>query len=359
MTAHFFSENLVVLWTSFFCVAIISFFSNKKMPKKSQIFSCIICAFNTSKQSNYKKHLTTRKHNLATLSTNRQHVDNEKEPQHTCVQCLRKYTDRSGLWRHKRSCKPEVSLVSQTMDIAPSPNDTMFKLMKELCISNIETNKQIVELMREKEQRSYSVVSATSSTPTTTNIINHITNTNTNNTQINVNMFLNEYCKDAMTIDDFIQSIQINMADMMYMAKHGNKEGLLAVIRNSLNQLQITERPLHCTDTKRHTTYVKENTGWNKENDQKHLKRLCSKTEHACLVKTMDIINENPKYTTNGTQEYETAIKMMMESNGGCMGSEHNRGGVIRQLEETISLDKHQIMDTVRISETVPKIQDE
>ena len=254
--------------------------------------------------------------------------------------CGKHYKYNSGLSRHKKKCKwTETAVTVHEGAVVPKNMDNEFicDLLREISISN-KQNAEFKHIIMEQQTKMIEM----SKSQTT-----HITNTNSNNTQINISMFLNEYCKDAMTIDDFIKSIEISMDDIMYMAKNGNKEGLLCIIMKSLDQLQITERPLHCTDIKRHTTYIKEPSGWNKENDQKNLKRLCNKTEHACIVKSMDIIHEHPQYMKNGTQEYETAIKMMTETNGGHSGSEYNHNLVIKSLEEKTHLDKPLMIDVI------------
>jgi len=322
--------------------------TNNESAEPVRFFECKICNYYTLRKSQYKRHITTTKH----LQHNDPCVILPQMEIFQC-ECGKKYKYNSGLSRHKKKCKwtdpknPEMENTELTVhqgitntDIVPKNmnNEFICDLLREISISN-KQNAEFKQIIMEQQTKMIEM----SKSQTTQNI----TNTNSNNTQINISMFLNEYCKDAMTIDDFIKSIEISMDDIMYMAKNGNKEGLLCIIMKSLNQLQITERPLHCTDIKRHTTYFKEPTGWNKENDQKNLKRLCNKTEHACIVKSMDIIHEHPQYTKNGTQEYETAIKMMTETNGGHAGSEYNHNLVIKSLEEKIHLDKPLMIDVI------------
>ena len=135
----------------------------------------------------------------------------------------------------------------------------------------------------------------------------------------------------------------------MYMSNNGNVAGLTKVLKNALDGLEITQRPLHCTDVKRHTTWVKEADGWQKDPEQAGLKRMCSKVEHACLIKTMDIIQGDDNYLIDGTAEYEHVHKMMLEAGGGSQRQAHNMPIVMRNIEENIKLDKQQMCDTVNV----------
>ena len=205
-------------------------------------------------------------------------------------------------------------------EAASSTNDLICKLLTDLA----QSHQQVVELLKEKNQ----LVPVTNTT---------INNTNCNNTQININMFLNEHCKDAITIGEFIRSIQPTVEDVLYMTKYGNKEGLSKILTNALGQLEITERPLHCTDLKRHTTYIKEPEGWMKETDQKQLKRLCNTVQHGCMKTAITILESDPKYKKNGTEEYEEGLKIMTETTA---ANDSTYEQISRVLEENTHLQK-------------------
>jgi hypothetical protein len=156
-----------------------------------------------------------------------------------------------------------------------------------------------------------------------------------NNNTFNVNMFLNEYCKNAVTIESFIDSIETTRDDVMYLTRHGNKAGMTKIITNALGQLGVTERPIHCTDLKRHTTYIKDSEGWNKEQAQEKLRRLLCNTQHKCLQRAIEILDSDPNYQKNGTPEYEERIKMMSE-----VTSDEGEEQVIRKIQETAQLNR-------------------
>ena len=328
------------------------------------------------------KHINTSKHTNAILTQKYKESHGEdiktvaKSPDdesYACA-CGRKYKFSSGLWRHNKMCNgnnrfvvdtPTEPIVQNTdtskLNISnifiPTPthgaqsqqHDVIYELLKEICFSNAETNKKNIELQTQNiELQTQMIELMKSQSHNTNNITNTMNNCNNTNTQVNINMFLNEQCKDAITLNAFIQSISPTFDEVMYMANNGNKEGLYKILKNSFSQIELTKRPMHCTDLKRHTTYVKDETGWLKDHDQTHLRKLCGKVEHACLVKTLAIIEGDERYTTNGTEEYEDSIRMMQESVGGRKGPVYNHGLILKSLEEQIALDQEKMKNTIK-----------
>ena len=295
-----------------------------KKTQKKLALDCEKCGFITCSKNDYDRHLMTAKHKNETNETQKTQKNSATL---TCKKCSQNFNSRTTLWRHGKTCVQDADMKAQDIqEIMKS--DTICKLLKELTITqqqNAEYNKQMIEIMKTKNET-----------------VSNITTTNNNNTQININMFLNDYCKDAITIGDFIKSIQPTVEDVLYMTKHGNKEGLSKILTTALGQLEITERPLHCTDLKRHTTYVKEPEGWTKETDQKHLKRLCAKTQHECMKTAVSILGENPNYSKNGTEEYEDSIKMMAETS-----KEPDHEFVAKAIEEQAHLGLKKILPQI------------
>ena len=353
--------------------------------KSTKLLSCNICDYTTSNLRDYNKHCTTRKHIKSTENTTNSSPNSK--PTYVCKKCNKQYSERTGLWRHNKKCITHSNNIqtenteykSDLVDLEPTspvkdssivtdyiaspstispsilheqPNskDVMCELLKELSITNkqnIDLQKQNVDIQKQNAEFQNRLLEFMKDN-TNHFVSNNITNNNCNNTQVNVNMFLNEQCKDAITLNAFIQSISPTFDEVPYMANNGNKEGLYKIIKNSFSQIELTKRPIHCTDLKRHTTYVKDETGWLKEHDQTHLRKLCGKVEHACLVKTLAIIEGDERYTTNGTEEYEDSIRMMQESVGGRKGPVHNHGLILKSLEEQIALDQEKMKNTIK-----------
>jgi hypothetical protein len=282
----------------------------EKTPKNPKLF-CEKCRFSSANKKDFDRHLGTAKHK-------NDNEDNEKTPKnptaYKCA-CSKSFVYSSGLSRHKKKCtfllsKPDDSLVVSSLgvDIEKSGDD-LYKLLKEMVISQ----SHVIELLQESAKK--------------TEISNTITNCNNNN-KITINMFLNEKCKDAITFQDFVKSIQPTVEDVLYMTKHGNAQGLTKIITSALGQLEITERPLHCTDMKRHTTYVKESEGWTKEHDQTHIKRLCNTTQHECMKIALNILDEDI------IEENEDRLKMMTETT-----KEPTQDVLLKTLESNVRLE--------------------
>lgn len=307
-------------------------------------FYCETCNFKTNRKSQYDEHITTEKHKIAlnpetsafvcelcnySVYRKSQYDRHLLTPKHIrlassecdmeCENCQKKYKNPASLNKHKLKCK--------------SSNELIIEILKEVVIAqhkNADFQQQYTDLqkqMLEQQSRLIELSGKAGSSITTANSYN-------NNT-FNVNMFLNEYCKNAVTIESFIDSIETTRDDVMYLTRHGNKAGMTKIITSALGQLGVTERPIHCTDLKRHTTYIKDSEGWNKEQAEEKLRRLLCNTQHKCLQRAIEILDSNPNYQKNGTPEYEERIKMMSEVTSD-EGEEH----VLRKIQETAQLNR-------------------
>ena len=226
---------------------------NKKVLKSSKYYFCENCDYNTCRQSQYDRHLLTSKH-LKSI------IINEKVPKssiitHVCTICNKIYKEPSGLWRHKKKCNQPNNTNSITIE---SNNDIVFN--KEFVMSILKQNAELQSQMIEQQNQMMEVIK---------NGTHNITNTNTNshNKTFNLNFFLNETCKNAMNITDFVNSIQLQLSDLENMGDVGFVNGMSNIIIKNLKDLEFHERPLHCTDIKREVLYVKDEDKWDKETD--------------------------------------------------------------------------------------------
>jgi hypothetical protein len=184
-----------------------------------------------------------------------------------CDTCGKSYSDRSGLWRHKKKCIIENLDESELTD-------------KDLIITLIKKNSELMSLL--------------STNNITNNNSHNTTNTNINNKTFNLNFFLNETCKNAMNISDFVSSIKVNLDDLEYTGRQGYIQGISNIILNNLQKLEQHERPLHCNDLKREVLYIKDNDKWEKETEAKPILTKAIKT----------IANENIKQIKNWREKY-------------------------------------------------------
>lgn len=309
------------------------------------LYKCDQCEYTSIKKSDLKKHFITNKHNSIAFNDSQENITKINN-----CGCGKTYKYSSGLWRHQKKCnykenlpiEPCTELTNELVCIDSSNlNNSGNKLIVSLLKDNADFKHQILDLLKNHVQ------TPTTINNTSNNVLHSSVSHNSNTNNITVNMFLNEYCKNAMTLEAFMNSIEISMDDILYMAKRGNREGLTMILKNAFNQLQITERPVHCTDKKRHTTYIKEDAGWTKDSEQQFLGKLCRKTEHKGMQLAMKTINEDPEYKERGTDKYELRIPIMYETIGGKEGAEYNHPLVIRSLEEHLDLDKKMILETI------------
>ena len=212
-----------------------------KIPKDADNFVCELCDFSCSKLSNWTKHILTLKHKSVTNSDS---LVTDKNADHKCPNCPKSYNSRNGLWVHsKKCCKNDVTV------------DDSKTIIKQLIQQNqdfkdllIEQNKTIIESMKHHS-------------------ISNTINANSHNKTFNLQVFLNEECKDAMNISDFMNSIQLQLEELESVGRLGFVEGISKIIIKNLKALDIRKRPVHCTDLKRETVYIKENGVWVKDDD--------------------------------------------------------------------------------------------
>ena len=237
--------------------------SIQKSQKIANKFYCECCHYSTSNLYDFNKHNKTTKHFVndnSIISTDLSQKSQEKK--FICVNCNKSYKDNSGLWKHKKKCYHEINNEEINHQITPELIMSVLQQNKELQQILLEQNKTIVELSKNN---------------TITNNNNNITNTNSHNKTFNLQVFLNETCKDAMNIMDFVDSIKLQLTDLEKVGKIGYVEGISNIIVKNLNSLDETKRPVHCTDSKREVMYVKDEDKWEKENENKQKLRKAIK----------------------------------------------------------------------------------
>jgi hypothetical protein len=231
--------------------------NDAKNSKKLLKFSCDFCDFVCSNKQDYTRHLSTRKHKMMTNN------DAQYSNEYICL-CGKKYKYRQGLSIHKKTC----TFVEETEEKTYKNDDKLgeFQLDKELLIKLLLKNQDIMEGVLLKNQdvmeKMMEIMPKLGN-----NSHNNITNNNTTNNQFNIQMFLNEHCKNAMNLTDFIDSLPITAATYDSTIQNGLTKTLTNMITNGLSQLDILERPIHCTDATRKTLYVKEANNWEKDTE--------------------------------------------------------------------------------------------
>lgn len=300
----------------------------KKVPKSSKNYECKMCAYNTVRKSQFARHLLTAKHCQLTSLTEK--VPKSSNSDFMCEYCNKHYKSRVGLWKHKRLCSDEIdtkqSIINGQLKQHNPESDTIIELIKqnqEFKELIIEQNKHIVELAQK---------------PTTTNnqTINH-------NQKFNLNVFLNEQCKDAINMSEFLEDMELNMEDLTETGRLGYVNGISRILVNKLRELDTYKRPLHCTDLKRETLYIKENDEWSRENDSKEaLKGLVNKVANKNCKNIEQWRDEHPEYQIFDSPHNVEYMKLCNIVLGG-IGEQENkqfRDKIVRSVIKEVLVNK-------------------
>ena len=331
---------------------ILSTAVNQKIDTNIQKFICEACHYNTSKRVDYLKHTSTQKHKKAILATPPETLATKSitcPDKYECTNCRRKYSDRSGLWRHRKVCEKKhpkscenVSMVvadtsvqlyekSDTQDENEKLKHTT-SMMLELIKQNqefknilIEQNNAMIELAK-KPQISNSTIHHT-----------------TQNNQFNLSFFLNEQCKDAVNLIDFVNSIELQLNDLENTAKYGFVEGISRIFIDALAKLDVYKRPLHCTDLKRDVLYVKDQDKWEKEAENKpNIKKAVGQIVNKNLQQIEAWQEKNPEFAKANTKDNDDHIKILLSALGGSSPNEadKNTEKIVKNIAKEVVLVK-------------------
>ena len=291
-------------------------------------FCCELCNYNTSSLKDYNKHLITDKHNSRTKLNDLEHISPKNPTEYICKKCNKIYRARNSLWYHEQKCN------KKDVDTSTEPSDK--QLIMLLLKQNSEIIKENSELRKEQTDIKELILEIVKNgTHNTTN--NAITNnTNSHNKAFNLNFFLNETCKNAMNITDFVESIKLQLSDFMTIGEVGFVEGISNIIVKNLNSLDETVRPIHCTDQKRETFYVKDENQWEKEEDDrknihKMIKGVAYKNEK--LMKTYK--ETYPDYNDPDSHRSDQYSKTVIEAMD-C--KEESREKIIRKISKATTI---------------------
>ena len=279
---------------------------NILVQESSKKICCKKCNYITSRKSQYDRHLLTLRHEKIINDNNLE----QKVPNEFICECGKKYNYLSGLSRHRKTCKGEKK---ETAIIENEENIDYKSMFLEMINENKELRKQISELI-----------------PKVGNTIN-----SNNKQKFNINVFLNEKCKDAISMDEFIDKIEVSMKNLLTTKEKGQVYGISNIIMENMNKLSLYERPLHCTDKKRETLYVKNNE-WEKDDSKEHINKALKKVESKQLKNLNVWLETHPNYMNNPLEQEEFA-KLMSE----CGKSiDDGREKIIKKLCDNVYIEK-------------------
>ena len=297
------------------------------MPNNAEKYKCMLCDFECCKKSNYDTHLLTSKHKNRTNSNNLEQKNAEvdsKDCLFYCKNCNKCYKARNSLWYHEKKCNQQCN-IKENDDIVNSKDE----LIKYLINENKEFKNLILEIVKKD---------------TTTNNISNINTNNSHNKTFNLQFFLNETCKDAMNMSDFINSLTLQLSDLESVGKLGFVDGISNIIIKNLEALDVEKRPVHCCDAKRETMYIKDQDKWEKDDtEMKRMKELVRyvRDKNISMVNIWrdlypECVKSNSKKTTQFNQIY-------MESFGGEKGTKKEKEEkIISRIAKEVIIDKNE-----------------
>jgi hypothetical protein len=296
---------------------------NQIQQNSAHKYFCKICNYNTDRKCNYDTHINSRKHvtNSANGNNGNQNQQKISESNYCCQNCEKKFVNRSGLWKHKKSCFKENILENKKEE----PID------KELFMMVLKQNSELIKEHADLKE----IILEIAKNGTTNNSHNTI---NSHNKAFNLQFFLNETCKNAMNITDFVESIKLQLSDFMKIGEVGFVEGISNIIVKNLNSLDEAIRPIHCTDQKRETFYVKDENQWEKEeNDRKKLNKMIKGVAYK-NEKLMKVYKETyPDYNNPESKRSDQYSKTVIEAMD-C--KEESREKIIRNISKATTIKK-------------------
>ena len=300
----------------------------KNEQNEPGFFLCEKCDYKCIKKSNYDRHLATDKHkwiHFGYILDTKNEPSSENEPDTNKFfecECGKKYKYSQGLSKHKKICK----IITPSHNAENDPTD------KELIMMLIKENSDLKHLVLDVCQKIQ---------PLNNTVNSH--NNVTNNKTFNLQLFLNETCKDAMNIMDFVDSIKLQLSDLENVGQLGYVEGISKIIVSNLNSLDETKRPVHCADSKREVMYVKYDNKWEKENADKSKLRnaiKCVSRKNSKLLK--DFRSQHPDCDKSDSKYSTKYDKLTLEAFGGKGDDyEGKENKIIKNIAKNVVIDKY------------------
>jgi hypothetical protein len=290
-------------------------------------YECKKCDYITFNKYDYEKHINTIKHRSNVLAMESIELSQKsQEKKFICNQCNKEYKDNSGLWRHK---KKECN--EKNKDIISEITDN-----KDLILLLINDNKELrsilLEQCKEKDEYKNMVMKVLEN-----GTHNTTTHTNSHNKAFNLNFFLNETCKDAMNIMDFVDSIKLQLTDLEKVGELGFVDGISNIIVKNLKELDITERPIHCTDKKREVLYVKDENKWEKDEEKNKIKKAIKRVANKNIRLLPSFKEKYPdcnKSTSNHSDKYNKIIVESMDTDA------NSENKIITKISKEVTIQK-------------------
>jgi hypothetical protein len=310
---------------------------DKIQPNSAFNFYCENCDYGTSKKCNYDTHMASDKHKRLTkrLQMRQKSAEIQPDTSETFIcSCGKKYQHRQSLWKHKKTC----CIISCKEDLNDSAKqqqliEYLLKENSEFKHLMIDQNKQIFEIAKNSGHHN----------------TNNSHNTTNNNNNFNLNFFLNEKCKNAMNIMDFVAQLQVGIKDLEDTGRLGFAEGISKIIINGLKHMDISDRPIHCSDSKREVVYIKDKDQWNKETtDKLILTNAIKHVAHKNMKQISEWTKTHPEFNDATSKQNDKYLKIVCESMSGSSQEETNKNynKIIKNIVKETIIDKDALCET-------------
>jgi hypothetical protein len=318
---------------------------NKNKHFLSTKYSCDICNYETCRKSNFDSHILTNKHTMATFGNK---IKQNSSNIFICEKCNKIYKDRTGLWKHKTKghCEKPDCIIFKQEDEGMECKYVAEPIDKNLILLLIKENADLKNMMIEQQ---YKMMEHQSKMMEQQNIVLEIakngthntTHTNSHNKSFNLQFFLNETCKDAMNITDFVDSLKLQLSDLEKVGELGYIEGISSIIVKNLKELDVTQRPVHCTDKKRETIYIKDEDKWEKDEEKKKMHKLVRKVADKNARLLPKFKEKYPDYNKSTSRVSDQFNKIIIESMGGHGDDDYEKEEkIIKKVSKEIAIDK-------------------
>jgi len=304
--------------------------NDKSSDKIDKTFACSYCDYKTSKRFNYTKHLLTPKH-IKNINSLQKVANDSNESKYKC-DCGNNYKYRQGLFNHKKNCSFKDS--PNFLEINKKEDGKVFIL--ELIKQNQEFKELLIQQNKEHNELINKIIEREP-----TQIINNTNNNNsTTNQSFNLNVFLNETCKDAMNVKEFLDNLNPTIDDLENVGEKGFVKGISEIILKSLRGMEVNKRPIHCTDIKREIVYLKEDDKWNKDDtNNSKMKELIRRVENKNFSNIYHWQQMNPNVRVLDSPEYNKQVLLMDKSGEAVNNEDRVRGKVLKELLKEIHIN--------------------
>ncbi len=327
--------------------------ADKNHGKNITEYFCECCNYKTVRQSEFKRHQSTAKH-LRLLK-----ITKITEPQKQCIisnsnnsknksqsekiwkcECGKIYKQRQSLHKHKKKClfeEEEEEEEEEEKEFKSNEINTEHLERQKTASLGISDETVMAILQENVEMRKTMMEQANEHRKQITELMPLIGNTTTNN-NFNLNLFLNDTCKDALNLTDFINSIQVQLKDLEYTADNGHVKGISSIFQQALSNLEVEKRPLHCTDLKREVLYIKDNDEWHKDEVKGQIKKAVTKVVNKNLGNTSEWLEKHPEHCVSGSEDFDNYMKMTENSLGTGEAEEQNK--IVKNIMKSVTIDK-------------------